>query len=482
MKKTNHRLFLIINVVLICLLVQNSGLYLHATGNTESQSCNQLNDLEDEESNNYNSFKNERYNLRNKKHRSQSFLKKQYSHDSQKKFTRKQALCIFFCVLIIGGAILVPMITPFFYLFAPAHDQSDAPASYAESIFDETVAQVNYLNPIPDLDTQNNIYISDAVCRRSGDADMCCSVIDNALLRCCDRELCHEISFSGSPQNSYLIHERELYLIKPNQQMEKNVNKDESFKLYKSLIKLSEYHNRGFMGQIARQEVENMMESLVSIIKEKMPGLKMREIALGYFTEDGSLVRITKNMPGKEGIIRRSLRNTVGELFAASYSRRIISNECRIGSDCALAVIGIDYSKLAKVRLSDDDIERILAHELGHLIQRKQILLEDYSHSNFAQYIRDNIEIDADAKSQLAVDSNGLNFDMAEVLIKIDRLLSNSFGESFRIDSSFNCSELMNQAGENRFALHPDNRCRVAFVLSLSEAMQKMNYFFKQRI
>ncbi len=468
--------------------MQTPGLSLYATGDNISQGYNQLNDLADEESNDCDSFQSQSYNLRNKKHRYKPFLRRKYSDNSGKKFTRKQVLCIFFCVLIIGGAILIPMITPFFYLLGNVGEQSNMPADGHENIFGNAVVRVppiqdlvSYSDHLINLDPISSSFISDAVCR-NGVVDMCCIVRNNGLLRCCHRGLCHNILFSAAPENSYLIDDKKILLMESDQEIRAYTPKKQTFKLYESLVKLNEHCKRGLLGEIAKQEASKNFINLLNKIKDQMPGLKMREIALGYFCEDGSLIRISHDIPEKEHLIKLDLRNTEGELFAVSYSRRVSSNECKIGSDCALAVIGIDYSKLAKVRLSDDDIERILSHEMSHLIQRKQMFLEDYSNSNCAQYIRDNIEIDADLKSQLAVDSNDSNFDMAEALIKIDHLLSNSFGESFRIDSAFNCFELMNQVGNIRFTLHPDNRCRVAFVLSLSEAMEKMNYFFKQRI
>lgn len=481
MKKFNQRFFLIINVILICLFIQSSWLPLYATGDNVSQGHSRLNDLVDEESNSYDLPQDKRYNLRSRKQRTQSFLKKKYSNKNEEKFTRKQVLCIFFCVLIIGGAILAPMITPFFYLFGNAGERNDG----TEDLFDKALIPATYSNSYSEhlinLGSESSLSISDAVCH-NGAVDMCCIVRNNELLRCCYRKRCHEISFSAAPENSYLIDDNKILLMKSDQETRAYTPQEQSFKIYESLMKLNEHCNRGLLGEIAKQEASKKFINLLNEIKDKMPGLDKRQIALGYFCQDGSIVRINEEVPGKESFIKKDLRNVREELIAASYSKNITSSECKFGSDCALAVIGIDYNKFVKVKLTDDEIERILAHELGHLIQQNNIFLEYDSTSNFDEYIHENIEIDADLKSQLAVDSNDLNFDTAAVLIQIDSLLSNSFIEPFLLDSSFSCFALVNQAGNAQFSLHPDNRCRIAFVLSLSEAMQKMNYFFKQRI
>lgn len=486
MKKFNQRFFLIINVILICLFIQIPGLHLYATGNSRSQCYNRLNDLVDEESNDCSSRQSERYNLRSYEQTPRSLLRKKYSNKSEKSFTRKQILCIFFCVLIISGAILVPMITPFFYLFSNAREQNDLSVDndifvhnhVPENIFDKAVVPVVYSIPYSEhlinLGSETPLQISDAVCHK-GDIDMCCIVSDNNLLRCCHREQCHEISFSAAPENSYLIHDGEIYLMESDQQTKAYSAEERSFKIYESLIKLNEHYNRGLLGEIAKQEATKYFTNILNKIKKKMPGLDQRQVALGYFCQDGSIVRINEEMRGKEGLIRIDLENIRGEFFAASYSRNIKNNECKFGSDCALAVIGIDYNKLVKVKITDDDIERILAHELGHLIQ-----INRYdSPCNFDEYMRDNREIDADLKSQVTVDSKDFNFDMAQALVHTDSLYTNSFNGSLLIDCSFNCHEVMGDAG---FYRHPDHRCRVAIALSLSEAMQKMNHFFRERI
>lgn len=264
-----------------------------------------------------------------------------------------------------------------------------------------------------------------------------------------------------------------------DQQTKAYTPEEQSFKIYEFLMKLNEHCNRGLLGEIAKQEVTKYFTNILNKIKKKMPGLDQRQVALGYFCQDGSIVRINEEMRGKEGLIRIDLENIRGEFFAASYSRNIKNNECKFGSDCALAVIGIDYNKLVKVKITDDDIERILAHELGHLIQRN----EYGQPSDFDEYIQDNIEIDTDLKSQIAVDPavdpNDFNFDMARALVHTDSLYTNSFNGSLLIDCSFHCHEVMGDAG---FPKHPDHRCRVAIALSLSEAMQKMNHFFRERI
>lgn len=340
--------------------------------------------------------------------------------------------------------------------------------------------------------------ISDAVCN-SGSDGMCCIVRSNSKLKCCQDDICREVSFYEDRKNNYLINNEKIFVISPNQEIKTyNILKEQSFNIYDYLMKLNRaYADWASLGEEGLledfkevlQEVRKIFTGLLNKVKNKMPGLLEREIVALYICENDFPLSIGNEITGKKEIsIDDSLLGK--NLFSIIRYDGVKSKACKLDFDyslCALSILKIDYSEIVKVKLTDSDIERILAHELGHIIQTKNPISfyffddDEDNKDVFRYYIARNTEIDADLKSQLAVNASQLNFDTVMALLRLDFLGLNYFNQYVTIDKKFNCFKNMADAPRDLQPLpeHPDLRCRIAYVLSLSEAMEKMHKFFK---
>gem|GEM_PF-2634478 len=383
---------------------------------------------------------------------------------------RKQMLCIFLCVLIVGGAILVPSFIPFLYIFKGSSNQEpvfDAPSTSVQlQAFDSSLASLKEL--------QGDNY--NLVCSEiDGGKTMCCGVKDNNALRCCLNGLCKEVEFNSSPKNSYQISRDGIKVDSTDRIVSKFVSfkEHESFDFYNALNDLGYYCKNGEAPADVIDKVHSKIFGTMEKIIAKMPSLQKCLKSFTFVCSD--LSEIYFNPDG----LRKSKKGLYKDtLIAVKNNVYINPEECKIE-------IGLDWKKLTEAKLTDNDLSRVIGHELGHVLQGKNY--KKYfltSEAEFGRYLIENIEIEADLVSQLSTkyvlkNSGGIASYLVALEFYEDLFSS---GPVLFINKDFKCfdevKKLRRNGQDSELYVHPPLVCRIAFGLSLAEAQEEINALF----